>query len=332
MRRRSERNSRVNRLYKIQLNVAQREITRAQETIDIVDLQRHSAEKEAARLRTKNRQLHETITVQQARDEAWRMGLEEGLERGKEFIAAEPAPFPAGQTTFPSEYKYDDHEDDDDEDYGRDDSISYRSASPLPRHEHMQAPSAGAASGRRQSVSSVQPPPPGPVPVPVPSQPISVRSDRAPSSSGQDIHPVPVRSIAPSSRPASPYIPPDNLIPSLGEDSRIRLPPPFEFHRRVSTPEPQETSLSDSSQEPIPVRPRSGHSRHRRRSSSSASGSTNVSQMDIVKDPQSHLMRTPMSAIPEVSTQYTGSPNPQSLNTTLRHQYSVVRATRPSQL
>ena len=311
--------------------MAQREITRAQETIDIVDLQRHSAEKEAARLRTKNRQLHETITVQQARDEAWKMGLEEGLERGKEFIAAEPAPYHQGQTTFPSEYKYDDDHEDDDDDYDRDDTISYRSESPLPRHEPMQAPSAGGTSRRRQSVSSVQPPPPGPVPVPVPSQPMSVRSERAPSTSGQEpIHPVPVRSVAASSRPTSPYIPPDNLIPSLGDDSRIRLPPPFEFHRRVTTPEPQDTTLSDSSQEPVPIRPRSGHSRHRRRSSSSASGSTNVSQMDIVKDPQGHLMRTPMSAIPEVSTQYTGSPNPQSLNTTLRHQYSMVRPTHRS--
>jgi len=83
----------LHRLYKIQLDRAQKEIYRAQETITIVDRdqQRHAAEKEAAKNRSKARQLNETLLVQAAREEAWRLGLQEGLNQGRNIaLAAEP--------------------------------------------------------------------------------------------------------------------------------------------------------------------------------------------------------------------------------------------------
>ena len=91
----------MHRLYKIQLDRAQKEIYRAQETITIVEQQRHAAEKEAAKNRSKARQLNETLLVQAAREEAWRLGLQEGLNQGRNIaLAAEPTEVPTPPLTL----------------------------------------------------------------------------------------------------------------------------------------------------------------------------------------------------------------------------------------
>jgi len=91
----------LHRLYKVQLDRAQKEIYRAQETITIVDQQRHAAEKEATKNRSKARQLNETSLVQAAREEAWRLGLQEGLNQGRNIaLAAEPTEVPTPPLTL----------------------------------------------------------------------------------------------------------------------------------------------------------------------------------------------------------------------------------------
>lgn len=72
------------RLYKIQLDNAQKEIFRAQEVLSTVDHQRHEAEEDAARARSTARALKEEKLVQIAREEGRRMGMEEGIERGRD--------------------------------------------------------------------------------------------------------------------------------------------------------------------------------------------------------------------------------------------------------
>lgn len=71
------------KLYKLQLENAQKEIFRAQDIIDQVASQRNEAEAEAAKARTKARKLQEEKLVMLAREEGHRMGYKEGLSIGR---------------------------------------------------------------------------------------------------------------------------------------------------------------------------------------------------------------------------------------------------------
>ncbi|KAG9318086.1 hypothetical protein JVU11DRAFT_152 [Chiua virens] len=71
------------KLYKLQLENAQKEIFRAQDIIDQVAAQRNEAEAEAARSRTKARKLQEEKLVMLAREEGRMMGYREGLSMGR---------------------------------------------------------------------------------------------------------------------------------------------------------------------------------------------------------------------------------------------------------
>ncbi|KAF4614886.1 hypothetical protein D9613_003554 [Agrocybe pediades] len=75
-------------LYKLQLDVAQKEIFRAQEIVDRVERERANAEEEAARARSRMHKLHEELAVERARDEARNAGFEEGLRQGRAMFAA----------------------------------------------------------------------------------------------------------------------------------------------------------------------------------------------------------------------------------------------------
>ncbi|KAF8870425.1 hypothetical protein CPB84DRAFT_1754459 [Gymnopilus junonius] len=71
-------------LYKIQLDVAQKEIFKAQETVDKLERQRVAAEEEAARSRDKVHKLSEARAVEHAMQEARWLGFEEGLKQGRQ--------------------------------------------------------------------------------------------------------------------------------------------------------------------------------------------------------------------------------------------------------
>jgi hypothetical protein len=71
------------RLYKGQLEAAQREIFRAQDVVRAVEAGREEAERGAARARTTARRLQQERVVELAREEGRRVGFEEGVERGR---------------------------------------------------------------------------------------------------------------------------------------------------------------------------------------------------------------------------------------------------------
>ena len=321
----------MHRLYKIQLDRAQKEIYRAQETISIVDQQRHVAEKEAAKNRSKARQLNETLMIQAAREEAWRMGLQEGLNQGRNIaLAAEPTEVPFTTANPPLDDDFYSEESRSIETQGQS-QFPIRTQSPVSTHSRL-----------ARSPSIIIPLPPGSATQPNSPQPSTVR---LPSTHASEIRPVSssnvpdqIRPISVQNAPPSPRLPhssfpiPDNLIPSLDSDNRIRIPAPFKFSR---TPEPapsaQLPTLFDASQEALPIPPPvqpSASQQHRRQGHrrNSSSGSSTLSALDIINEPFGGGLRTPMSAIPEVLSQYTGSPLPRSVDAEhdIQYQPSLV--------
>ncbi|KJA29061.1 hypothetical protein HYPSUDRAFT_635892 [Hypholoma sublateritium FD-334 SS-4] len=180
---------------------------------------------------------------------------------------------------------------------------SMRAASPNPsnaRPSSNYAPSMRAAS-------------PGPSYSRAPST--HAPSIRAPSvSEGTGMRrPSSVLSFAPTPHHPTVAVPPDNLIPTLDTDLRIRLPPPHEFMARTperapspALPAGAASESSVTSQEPLPVPLRTaapGRAGRHRRGSSAGSGSSTLSTLELFSNPYAAGMRTPMSAIEEVSSQ-----------------------------
>jgi len=320
------------RLYKIQLDAAQREIFRAQDIIGLVDQQRHVAETEAAKNRSKARELNETLMVQAAREEAFRLGLHEGLERGRNIALAESFNPPYGVIDPPPPL---------DDDYSSEESRSASTATGTQTPYHINTRSVASTVHSRAPTEFVVEESPNPASVnlpPVfsmpPSAPPTIHSaSRPPSTFGAEpLRPVSIRNAAPSPRLPSAGLPiPDNLIPSLDSDNRIRIPPAFEFSR---TPErassPPLPTVSDSSVEPVPIPPpvqsstsQRGRGHHSRKSSSASSS---LSALDIINEPRGGAFRTPMSVIPEVLSQHSGSPHPWSIDGdhSMRHHHSPV--------
>lgn len=71
------------RLHRVQLENAQREVNRATEVVRGVDLARAQAESEAARLRSKLRQLEAEKVTRQGWEEGWDIGFKEGIDRAQ---------------------------------------------------------------------------------------------------------------------------------------------------------------------------------------------------------------------------------------------------------
>jgi chromosome segregation ATPase len=71
------------RMYKLQLDYAQKEIYKAQAILESLEDQRHDAETNAAKARNVARRLREDNLVDLAREEGRRLGLQEGLSRSR---------------------------------------------------------------------------------------------------------------------------------------------------------------------------------------------------------------------------------------------------------
>ena len=300
-----------------------------------MDKQRHNAEKEAAKHRSKTRELNETILIQTAHTEAYKLGMEEGLNRGRELANADAAfiggdqeeeysdeenqaehaypPLPPDPPRMSSDHSRAQHND-----HSRaprsEHSMAPRSEhSMAPRSEHSRAPRSEHSRAPTDTRAS-----PAPIQVSLPNSRIDL---------SENIRPISIHNISSSPRPPIVPIPPDNLIPTLDADMRIRIPPPYEFRH---TPSPQLPAMSDSSQEPLPILPRANNPQqrrtHHRRNSSSGSNSSTLSQLDIINSTHGPGLRTPMSIIPEVSSAHSGSPLPRSEDghRDSRHQRSVV--------
>ncbi|KAF5323243.1 hypothetical protein D9619_013506 [Psilocybe cf. subviscida] len=210
-------------LYKIQLDIAQKEIYRAQEIVDRVDRQRANAEDEIQRLTSKLRKLQEERAVAHALEEGRRLGYEEGLRQGR--VAMQQYEHRNG-----SDDGGDNHEEDRNSGvtrftYPPDDVRSMDSSlrsTGRERGRHREQPPLASASKHGPSAKRRRDPlPPAPAPTPAPTGP---PPDTAPFAATLPIPtittPMPVQ--VPSSQPPVPKPMPPHQPP---EQIRVHLHP-----------------------------------------------------------------------------------------------------------
>ncbi|KAK2460727.1 hypothetical protein APHAL10511_007197 [Amanita phalloides] len=279
-------------LYKAQLDLAHQEIEKAQETVARVDRARARAEEQAARERSRVRQLMEKIAIDDALHQGREVGFREGLERGKILAWAELM----SRRLDPNERES-----------GR------RSSQSVSRPSSVSSSSTRRGTTPRPQNADVDP-----LPVRLTNRNLNNAtpvSDRQRSSSLNQPHPVQASSqsrpsnLPPASRSLDApsivrptyQIPPDGYIPTVEAGSVISLPPPHELSRPLSP------SLTRGG------RPGSSLSTHKRdtreydtlreqtrtpyswaRTMSTLSGesrSTNLSQYEMVRSP--HIPQNP---------------------------------------
>ncbi|KAF8635738.1 hypothetical protein AX15_000354 [Amanita polypyramis BW_CC] len=287
-------------LYRIQLDLAQQEIDRAQEIVTRVDRARLQAEEDAARYRTRVRELIEKAAISDALRQGRDIGFNEGLETGRALAQAE----------LKSRHTVSDHWD------GRRSSQSATRAPSSARH---------ATESRRRHTDATNV-----LPVRSPSvvhrrmnndTPISARprssSVQQPHpvhpSENPDLHNISHRNVTPSVTRPMYQIPPDGYIPTMAAGSVISLPPPHEFTRPIS-PTPTVDQPSIIRVRPMGNRPGSVPSNDARQSSavrnqdsvyghglvesastlSGGSRSTNISQYEFVRPPQTPEVLSPL--------------------------------------
>ncbi|KAF9235300.1 hypothetical protein BU15DRAFT_78132 [Melanogaster broomeanus] len=312
------------KLYKLQLENAQKEIFRAQDIINEVSAQRNEAEADAARARTKARQLQEEKLVMLAREEGRRQGYKEGLSIGRR-VGFDEGRRRLRLTVGTSDgsrgnaLSHEDENDDDETVHENEGDNEVDTAEEQGRRDpRLQSQLHSRASNRQQHTRSESAPPvrtydtaPHAATLPVRTlvTPVSVRSpshDHRTFSPPQDagepetIHPIPIRPspIIPN-RPIN--VPPDGWIPRAdSRTSYIPVPPPHELQPRVHTPSTITTELQDdrpsrppesSSYPPIRTRDYAYQSSvpppiQRARAPSTVSrSSTHVSQNDLLSAP-----------------------------------------------
>lgn len=129
---------------------------------------------------------------------------------------------------------------------------------------------------------------------------------------------------SPSTQIPPVVIPPDNFIPLLDEDNRIRLPPAFEFSRPASpAPPPQDNEEIRMIPPPASIPVRSARTHY---SASLTSASPTISHMDMLANPLLNDRGTPMSVIPESLSQEDSLGDLDA--TTLQRQPSLVSLRR----
>ncbi|KAF8740928.1 hypothetical protein AX14_006674 [Amanita brunnescens Koide BX004] len=274
-------------LFKVQLNLANQEVRKAEETVMRIDRARLRAEEQAARERAKVRQLMEKIAIDDALHQGREIGFREGLERGKMLGWAELMTR-----------------------RGLDDRETGRQS----RQSISRPSSASSNPARRGSTPRPQNTDLDPLPVRPPSRkqntgtPVSVRlrssSIKQPQPiqasslpENSNVHTTPRQHGTPSATHPPYQIPPDGYIPIVADGSVISLPPPHELTRHFNPT-------------PIDIRPQGGrpgsaHSSRRNdmqgsetgersrtpgtaRSPSTVSGgsrSTTISQYEFVRAP-----------------------------------------------
>ncbi|KAL1715263.1 hypothetical protein EV715DRAFT_266095 [Schizophyllum commune] len=206
------------RLYKLQLETANREIARAQSVCDSVERARVDAEERAARDRDRVRRYAEQIEADRAREEGYEHGLREGMTRAagvsswRRFVPRRVYTDPVGTVYRP-----------DGTGYVPSDSVTSSGGStsrPPSRQSQPPAPQVVRTPTRQESrtASRQEPRPPTRQGSTQPRQPENI-----------NVYPIPyVPSPTPSKR--SIVLPPDNYIPVFDEETQsILLPPPHEL-------------------------------------------------------------------------------------------------------
>lgn len=318
------------RMYKVQLDNAQREILRGSDLLKDIEQQRDNAEAAAARARSTARRLKEEQMVMKAKEEGRREGYQEGLRRGYQqargvSLIEGPIDVPPagvapleniiGETsaaTLPAV------------DLGRTDPLDGLNMRNLssPAPDDISFPSAfgqdgaGAQGSRFREIMAT--------PSTLRSVPLMSGSQTGHSGwpTSQDSEPRYIRPTAVQNAPPSPThadydVPPDGWVPAIGPGEMISLPPPHELHRA-----PPIASASTLSEEPrsastLGVNPRDyGQRGHRGspRSLAESLPSTTISQFDLVSSPKTATRglrerSSGLSAIPEVSSSMEFSPS-----------------------
>ncbi|KAH9938046.1 uncharacterized protein B0H18DRAFT_965246 [Fomitopsis serialis] len=226
------------RLYRDQLDVAQKELLKGEDLMKDLEAQRDDAEAVAARARSTARRLREQQLVTRAREDGRRMGYQEGLQRGYEEVGMTPPP--RLDARLPSGSRMEGDMDDDGDETGR------------------VTPSRQYTSG----VLNLPSPPTGAIP-PNPRSDVDTLDDPGPSRrrhagdypdagvQGQSgpqswppppnmdeegfTRPIPIRTASPAPHHPSYTVLPDNYVPSVGSDNNILLPPPHELSRPPPT-------------------------------------------------------------------------------------------------
>ena len=255
-------------MYKLQLEYAQQEIYKAQDILDSLEAQRHDAEASAAKARNVARKLKEETLVDLAREEGRRIGLQEGIARGRRL--------------------------------GSDNARST-----LDRRESRLVPSAPSLENlsvvqEEDARSAVTDTPPGPLPLdpigetmltfpPSPSQ--TAPNLEIPTQPGPVV-PVVVRNTpSPTHHPES-IIPQDGFIPLADNGSTIRLPPPHEMAPPIAPSSPAGT-------EPLMI-PNPGV-RPDFVPEPESPGSTTISQFELVSEPSGSITRPSRRNKPSLS-------------------------------
>ena len=293
------------RLYKLQLENAQREITRAQELLDAVEAQRHEAEEAAARARSTARKLKEEKIVQVARDQGRTEGIKEGLERGKNLGYEEGRAdgYARGRAAAAKEFIQ--------KGYVRRDGY----VTPGTDDMNMRIISSAPPTPPAESPPAREDPPLQPLDSPRTQPPPSTTPPGPPPLTGSQ--PPSIFNLPLSPQRNSIEYPPDGYIPVVSDsDSRIRLPPPNELGPAPYVPRNSPTPVhaqpipdparespalmipppvdrndtysdTDSINTPTGVR----HRRPLRRRRSDDSASTTFSQFDLIGPPTTNSAR-----------------------------------------
>ncbi len=274
------------RMYKLQLEYAQKEIFRAQDILDSLETQRHDAETSAASARNVARKLREEGLVDLAREEGRRLGLQEVLARGHRFGSDHARSTP--------------------------DRRDSRLVQSIPSHVDDQEDHVRSAAHTQTPVVA-EPPlepieetmlnfPPSPPTANAPNPEVLSRPEPAPTPHN-NLPPMVVRGTpSPSRRPRSINLQ-DGFIPHVENDS-ISIPHPHEMAQPVAPSPILDRQLSIESEPPLMMR--DPGVRHEIVPSEPGSpGSTTISQFELVSDPsgsvsrQSRKKRRSLSVIPE---------------------------------
>ena len=322
------------RMYKVQLDNAQREILRGSDLLKDIEAQRDSAEAAAARARSTARRLKEEQLMMKAREEGRKEGYQEGLRRGYQeargpgldgqTFDVPPAGVPplsalvGEDTTAPS--RPGDRTD-------PLDGFSMMNLStpgpaggmPLAEAAEDDPYGAGAQGSRFREMMAT--------PSTFRSAPLDSASQAGsgwPTSQEEPIRyirPTPVRNAPASPQHGDYAIPPDGYIPSMGADQVISMPPPHELHHLTSMSSIRPSTVTNSedprSATVPPVNPRDYAYARSPRSFADSLPSTTISQFDLVASPKTATRglrdrSSGLSAIPEVSSSMEFSPGASS--------------------
>jgi hypothetical protein len=245
------------RLYKLQLEYAQQEIFKAQDILDSLETQRHDAEASAAKARNVARKLKEETLVDLAREEGRRIGLQEGIARGRR-LGSENA-----RST-----------------------LDRRESRVLPSAPSLENLSVVQDEDARSAVTGT---PPGPLPLdPIGETMLNFPPSPSPPAPNPEVDtrpgpvPVVVRNTPPPSYHPENIIPPDGFIPLADNGSTIRLPPPHEMVPPIAPSSPAGT-------EPLMV-PNPGVRPDIVSFEPESPGSTTISQFELVSEPSGSIM------------------------------------------